>query len=206
MTFKRLNLFPTPVVLDQLDGADALNAELEGAARKRMSEYPAVKRSNFGGWESDKKLLDWGGPAANRLATHALDLATANTRSVRGDDVHWRVNGWVNVFGRGAGVSAHVHGGCYWAAVYYVKIGEGKGGRLRLHDPRAPGVQMHAPRLRYTKAGGELMHPIEPVAGQMVLFPAWLIHSVEPWDGDGERISIAMNIISARKRKKEPVT
>lgn len=200
MTSKRLNLFPTPVVVDQLDDADTLNRELEATIRSQMSDDPGVQRSNFGGWHSDSDLLDWGGPAARRLADHALALATANTKTVRGGDLQWRIQAWANVFGKGAGNAAHIHGGNYWAAVYYVRVGDGEGGRLRLHDPRAPALRMHAPLLRFTNAGRELMHPIVPVAGQMVLFPAWLMHSVEPWDGDGERISIAMNIRSVRKR------
>ncbi|MDQ3471975.1 MAG: 2OG-Fe(II) oxygenase family protein, partial [Pseudomonadota bacterium] len=151
-------------------------------------------------------LLDWGGGAANRLADHALALANANTKTVRGGDLQWGIQAWVNVFGKGAGNAAHIHGGNFWAAVYYVKIGEGEGGRLRLHDPRAPALRMHAPLLRFTNAGRELMQPIEPVPGQMVLFPAWLMHSVEPWDGDGDRISIAMNIRSAPKRRKKPAS
>jgi hypothetical protein len=31
-------------------------------------------------------------------------------------------------------------------------------------------------------------------AGMMVLFPSWLYHFVNPFFGDGERISIAFNI------------
>jgi hypothetical protein len=38
------------------------------------------------------------------------------------------------------------------------------------------------------------MARIKPVEGQIVLFPSWLSHSVEPWDGEEERISIALNL------------
>jgi hypothetical protein len=34
----------------------------------------------------------------------------------------------------------------------------------------------------------------------MVLFPGWVSHSVEPWEGSGERISVAMNIRAASVR------
>jgi hypothetical protein len=34
----------------------------------------------------------------------------------------------------------------------------------------------------------------------MILFPGWLSHSVEPWDGGGTRISVAMNIRAAPHR------
>jgi hypothetical protein len=30
----------------------------------------------------------------------------------------------------------------------------------------------------------------------VVMFPSWLLHSVEPWEGEGERISIAFNVFA----------
>lgn len=198
---KRLNLFPTPVIIDQLDDSDSLNAELEAAIRERMAAEQGIKRSNLGGWHSNTDLLKWGGSAAKRIARHALALANANTTTARGAELRWAISGWANVNTRGAANAPHVHGGNYWSAVYYVKVGDGEGGRLKLHDPRLPGLRMHSPVLRFTDAGPEVMHQIRPKAGQMLLFPAWLSHSVEPWDGEEERISIAMNIRRSPRRK-----
>jgi hypothetical protein len=42
--------------------------------------------------------------------------------------------------------------------------------------------------------GPEVKAEIKPKAGLLILFPAWLSHSVEPWEGSGDRISVAMNI------------
>ena len=47
---------------------------------------------------------------------------------------------------------------------------------------------------RFKGMGPEIEARIAPRPGLMVLFPAWLSHSVEPWDGTGSRISVAMNI------------
>ena len=30
-------------------------------------------------------------------------------------------------------------------------------------------------------------------AGQLVMFPSWVLHDVKPFEGDGERITIAFN-------------
>ncbi len=198
---KRLNLFPTPLIIDQLEDSDALNAELEGVIVERMNAEYGIKRSNVGGWHSNTDLLKWGGPAARRVADHALALANANTTTARGAELNWAMVGWANVNSRGAANAPHVHGGNYWSAVYYVKVGDGEGGRLRLHDPRLPGLRMHSPVLRFTDAGREIVHQIRPRAGQMLLFPAWLSHSVEAWEGGDPRISIAMNIRRSRKPK-----
>jgi hypothetical protein len=61
---------------------------------------------------------------------------------------------------------------------------------------------MHSPVLRFTDAGPEITYQIRPKPGQMLLFPAWLSHSVEAWEGSGERISIAMNIRRSGRTKK----
>lgn len=194
MVYKRLNLFPTPLIFDELDDAEALNDELEQRILERMSADAGIKRSNVGGWHSDTDLLNWGGPAAQRIREHALELANANTTTGRGAKLGWKIVGWANVNGRGAGNAPHVHGGNYWSAIYYVKVGEGEGGSLRLHDPRLPGLRMHSPVLRFTHAGPEVSYQIRPKAGQMLLFPAWLSHSVDAWEETDHRISIAMNI------------
>ncbi len=53
---------------------------------------------------------------------------------------------------------------------------------------------MHAPNLRFKEMGPDVRIPIRPMDGRMILFPAWLWHSVEPWEGSETRLSIAMNI------------
>ena len=45
-----------------------------------------------------------------------------------------------------------------------------------------------------TSPAARAMARIKPEPGQIVLFPSWLAHSVDPWEGDGERISIALNL------------
>jgi uncharacterized protein (TIGR02466 family) len=104
----------------------------------------------------------------------------------------WRIDSWANVSHSGDFNMPHVHGGSFWSAVYYVRAGEG--GQLVLHDPRMPQLRMHAPGVQFKDAGPEVRAVIQPHSGMMVLFPAWLSHSVEPCEGEGHRISVAMNI------------
>jgi uncharacterized protein (TIGR02466 family) len=54
---------------------------------------------------------------------------------------------------------------------------------------------MNAPHLRF--AGGltaGTTEKLQPKAGRMVIFPAWLLHQVRPYHGTAERISIAFNL------------
>jgi uncharacterized protein (TIGR02466 family) len=82
-----------------------------------------------------------------------------------------------------------------------VRIDEGTGGELVLHDPRMPTIAMHAPYLRFRNAGGERQVKVKPAPGLLVMFPSWLAHEVEPWDGEGMRISIAINLMASRSRQ-----
>jgi uncharacterized protein (TIGR02466 family) len=190
-----LKLFATPVIVDQLDDAAGLNPELEATILARMQADPGMRLSNQGGWQSRHDLPAWGGAAGKRVIAAATALATASTTDARGGSgVAWTVEAWANVSETGASNRAHVHGGSYWSAVYYVRVGDGEGGALVLHDPRMPALRMHAPNLRFKDCGSEVMAPIQPREGLLVLFPAWLSHSVEPWAGEGSRVSIAMNI------------
>lgn len=190
-----LKLFPTPVITDQLPGADVLNAELERAILDRMEKDGGLQVSNRGGWHSGRDLADWAGEAGRRLRRHALALADGHTaRSRNSGPPEWQTDAWANVSASGHFNMPHVHGATFWSVVYYVRVGEGQGGELVLHDPRMPALQMHAPGVCFKGLGAEGEAAISPKPGLMVLFPGWLAHSVEPWQGTGNRISVAMNI------------
>lgn len=187
-------LFATPVITDDIANASELNRALESRILARRAEQPGVKLSNRGGWQSAHDFAAWAGQEGRTLLDHAQALASAHAQRADGGAPRWRVEAWANVSGSGAFNMPHVHGGTYWAAVYYVRVGAAEGGQLVLHDPRMPGLRMHAPGLRFRNMGAELRAEIRPKEGMMVLFPGWLSHSVEPWHGSGERISVAMNI------------
>ncbi len=190
-------LFATPVIIDELQDADALNAALGRTIAERRAADSGLKLSNRGGWQSSHDFAAWSGEEGRAVIARALALASAHAQRGDGGAPGWRVEAWANISGPGAFNMPHVHGGTYWAAVYYVRVGDGDGGQLVLHDPRMPALRMHAPTLRFRNMGPELKAEIRPREGLLVLFPGWLSHSVEPWHGSGERISVAMNIRAA---------
>jgi uncharacterized protein (TIGR02466 family) len=194
MTEKLMRLFATPVIVDELDDAPALNSELEQAILAQQSGDEGLKLSNRGGWQSKRDFPQWGGPSAETLVNKAIQLASAHSVTSDSRAPTWHVDSWANVSRNGNFNMPHVHGGSFWSAVYYVRPGDGSGGELVLHDPRMPALRMHAPGVQFKDVGPELRLAIQPRSGMMVLFPAWLSHSVEPWEGEGQRISVAMNI------------
>ena len=197
--------FCTPVIVAELDDAPDINPALEAAILERRIDDPTgLARTNRGGWHSDVRLAEWGGDAFSRLQAHALAIADANTIDAAAPTQaahEWKVQAWANVIGTGAAHEAHAHGGSYWSAIYYVRVDEGDGGELVLHDPRMPLLEMHAPSLRFRDGGGERRVATRPRPGMLILIPAWLVHSVTPYLGDGLRISVSMNVARGKGRR-----
>jgi len=187
-------LFATPVITDTVPFADRLNRDLERSILAELDRSPGHKLSNRGGWQSEHNLTDWAGEPAQAIVDHALAVADAHTAGPKLKPSRWRHDAWANVSKAGDFNMPHFHSSTFWAAVYYVAVGSGEGGELVLHDPRLPALAMHAAHLGFKAAGVQGEYRIAPSPGLMVLFPAWLLHSVEPWQGRGQRISIAMNI------------
>jgi uncharacterized protein (TIGR02466 family) len=189
--------FWTPVMVARLARATEINGPLEAAIGRRRRTEAGVRRSNVKGWHSDTDLTDWAEAEIRPVLDEVLALADEHSFDSQAPDGRcpgWKVEAWANVSGPGAYNVPHYHPGHLWSAIYYVRIDPGTGGELVLFDPRLPFINMAAPRLSFRHNGGERSIVLQPEAGMLVLLPAWLQHSVSPWEGDGQRISIAMNL------------
>jgi len=196
---EQLGLFETIVLHGQLSGAGPLTVALEASIRAHQAQQPGIERSNIGGWHSKTDMLEWGGPAAAKLAEMTVRAARRLSHFEGRDPatVEWDLRMWANVSPPGALNMSHAHPGVLWAAVYYVAAEEGEGGELYLEDPRFPLPQMTLPGFRVLGLDGQpqpVEHRIAPRTGDLILFPAWIRHGVRPYGGTGERISIAMNL------------
>jgi uncharacterized protein (TIGR02466 family) len=189
-------VFWTPVIVTHVDEAEAINRELEQVILQRRDSEPSLRHTNVGGWHSSYDLMEWGGEPMQRLRDIVVAIADDNVMDLRGEvsPPDWIVRAWANVSERGHFNTPHAHGASYWSAVYYVRVDEGEGGTLVLHDPRTPASEMHAPLLRFRQSGGERFIHTKPEAGLLVVMPSWLVHSVTPWQGEGLRISVAINL------------
>lgn len=198
---RRELLFATPVIIDRLDAAAAVNAALEPVILAHRAADPGITRSNDGGWHSDLNLLNWARDPVTPVIRRIVELADAATEDLQARPGHrrgWSLEAWANINPAGAANAPHHHGGCYWSAVYYVRVDPDAAGALVLHDPRLPALDAHAPMLRLRDTGGEQAVETVPEAGMLILFPAWLTHSVRPHQGAGLRISIAVNLAANR--------
>jgi uncharacterized protein (TIGR02466 family) len=204
------SLFETPVIVDALPDAVALNIELAAVARQRRDADPGVQKSNWNGWQSTPDMLAWGGEAAMTIGRHFILLCQRFTHhpNPEAEPFRWFVDMWANISGPRGSNESHCHPGAVWSAVYYVDDGYGGsadpalGGELVLYDPRMPAVRMVPLDLRYRDPEGKIAQShaaIRPVAGRLIMFPPWLMHAVRPYNGEGERISIAMNANAVRE-------
>ncbi|MGF1549423.1 MAG: TIGR02466 family protein [Sphingomonadaceae bacterium] len=207
---EHLGLFETVVLYARFAPADPLTADLEAAIRKRMTEHEGIRRSNVGGWHSDTDMLKWGGAPAEKLADMTIRIARRLSHFNEADPkkIDWRLSMWANVSPPGALNQTHAHPGNVWAAVYYVALGREdgdmeSGGALRIEDPRFPLPQMRHTGFRAIGPDGKPQEPVQnyyPRRGDLILFPAWARHGVSPHEGEGESISIAMNLDARIKR------
>jgi uncharacterized protein (TIGR02466 family) len=99
-------------------------------------------------------------------------------------------NGWVNQQKSGQSFPLHSHGESVMACVYYIEAYENSGDLLVV-DPRGSAVwdlnvENSVNSVKYKR--------IKPKIGKMVLFPSYVLHSVEENKSDKTRISIATNI------------
>lgn len=208
-------LFSTPFVIDRMQSEEGIRVLRETIMAEKERDTDGVKISNIGGWHSNTKMIEWGGEAARALALKAMDMADAsmvNLGQAHGRDYGWSPEMWANVSTYGNANQYHTHPGAFWSAVAYIDDGyEGEadpalGGELQLLDPRMPMVRMTALDLRLKESSGKAQNHepmVRPYTGLMVMFPSWLQHSVRAFYGTGTRISIAINLVPARKPPKE---
>jgi len=207
MSGQVVGLFDTPVVVDELPNAAAVNDALRPRIMSRRAERPGVMISNIGGWQSEHDVAEWGGEPIQYLLRHIFALADAHCVDIISPAAprhQWATDIWVNVSPPQASNQMHTHPGAYWSAVYYVDDGSEKGdgaigGELVIEDPRMPMVLMTMPNLRLRSSNGSVHEPqlkMKVRSGRIIMFPSWLSHGVLPHQGSRDRVSIAINLLA----------
>jgi uncharacterized protein (TIGR02466 family) len=177
-----------------------LNEGLEHLAHELMqNDGNATKRTNFGGWHYAFDFFELKHPQVAEFQAIMVQHVQAYLNHFRSEGHKkkdlFRLRGWINVNRAGDFNVLHCHPGCFLSATYYVKVPEAmKGGEIYFRDPRGPAVAMYeTPGIELPWVGSGIGIPFSPTAGHLLMFPSWLEHRVEPFEGTGERISIAFN-------------
>ena len=193
--------WPTPVMIRRNNDA-ALCAELRRVILAKREEDPeGISRALVNGWHSDTDMMDWPDPVIAKLKAviqnglHDYLNAMTEGRPVQGQA---QVTAWANVSERGGYHRLHTHHSSMVSGVFYVDTGTPdpddtkKNGTLAFVDPRVAVEMIPIPGNPF---GDKLQ--LQPEPGHFVLFPSWLQHFVDPFRGEGTRISIAFNITIA---------
>ena len=106
---------------------------------------------------------------------------------------------WFHVTRRGGFFGLHNHPNASWSGVYCVDPGrhdaeKKDSGLLSFVNPMiTSAMHMDAGIARMPLPYGYQIANVSLEAGQLVLFPSWVLHDVKPFEGEGERITVAFN-------------
>ena len=152
-----------------------------------------VSKTNYKGWHSTTNMGQK--PEYQQLVTELLRMQKEIYDNEH-IDRHARLgNMWANINPTDGMNQPHIHPNSLFSGVYYVKS-QPNAGRLKIYDPR-PGVQLIMPTRKPGNPGRDMWRDanIEPVVGRIIMFPAWLWHSVEPNKSNDLRISVSFNFL-----------
>ena len=152
-----------------------------------------VQKTNHKGWHS---TTDMGNkPEYQLLVTELLRMQKEIYDNEHIDRYARLGNMWANINPPGGMNMPHLHPNALFSGVYYVKS-QPQSGRLKIYDPR-PGVQTNMPIRKPGNPGKDMWREVnlEPIVGRIIMFPAWLWHSVEENRSNDIRISVSFNFI-----------
>ena len=167
------------------------------AVRTYKDQNPSVQKSNISGYHSPETLQ--GVPELRPLFEYLCQLGFKAVGDLDFVDCDIALtSAWLNVNDtRQCMNGEHVHGDVF-SGVFYLQAPE-ESGKLVLQNPAINrmwnGCALTAQKNQFT---GESIR-IEPVEGNIILFPSYLPHSVETNNHDEERISISFNLIALPK-------
>jgi len=195
-----LQLFAVPLAFvdDPIDAAT--NAAIAEWVLEERRRDAGVRRSVVGGWHSRSDLPMRGDAALDVLFAAIVEqVRQVHGAVASGEDLQLRfmLQAWATVLEHGHYSQVHDHADSHWSAVYYVDAGDSEAassGRISWINPVGPHRELPAAQLTPTSFN------CTPRTGLLAIFPGWLRHAVEPYQGTRPRIAVAANIEVQRLR------
>ena len=100
---------------------------------------------------------------------------------------------WANMSPKGARHRIHCHPNNFLSAVYYVQTQAGAD-TINFHDPRVQTGVIRPPVTELTAENTDQV-VVKVKTGTLLMFPAWLQHSVDANASEKDRISVSFNIM-----------
>lgn len=178
------------------------NSIREFCYQRRMLDPKGCDISNHGGWQSNSFYAnDVTGEIRNlidiinrRLYYMSSYLGYTKNKTLAVD------NAWININNKGDHNIWHDHTSSIIVIIYYVSVPENSG-NLILRSP----IQnyedfLQADHISSYNSYNSATYTYVPKAGELVMFPSWLMHRVTSNETDEDRISIAFNSYFFDKR------
>ena len=152
-----------------------------------------VKKTNVNGWHSETNMHEL--PQFKPLVDELFKMASEVFNEEWVDREPRLGNMWANINYQGGYNKPHIHPNSLFSGVYYVHA-QPNSGKLICNDPR-PGIQTVMPVRKPGQPPKHLWREthLDPKPGRIIMFPAWLWHSVEPNQSNDIRISVSFNFI-----------
>ena len=162
---------------------DSLKNEIETCYRIEK-ETPSEIKSNVGGYQSGNVCL----------RTHFLSLTKKLSPSLEkiAEDVGMSFdvsNAWININRKNNFNKLHLHPHCAFSVIVYLKTNDNSG-KITFYNPAAVDSFLIDDTLNHFYG----TYSFIPKVGDVLVFPAYLKHFVEPNLSDEDRISIAFNM------------
>lgn len=205
-----VNMFAVPFSFSRYPGYQRLNSllkiyinaqEQSGAAanpRPLSQRNAATFESHFNLFRASEpsvqelKAFCWNQMLSMVARLNNYDLPTMQRLQIYNDC-------WFHVIRRGGFVGLQNHPNSSWSGIYCVDPGQHDAGKkesglLSFVNPMMMGA-MHrdAGISNMTLPYGFPVANVALDAGQLVIFPSWVLHDVKPFEGEGERTTIAFN-------------
>ena len=185
-------MFPTLVWKVQLEAQlhEAIDARILGVLAEIRRDLPPLAAG--AGWQSEQTLHQRAELSAlvaciNKAAKSVLQFLRI------GYDAFEITGCWANVLAKGAVHRAHSHPNNFLSGAYYVRTFPGAD-TINFHDPRSQAGIIRPPVAELTAENTDQV-VVKVKNGTLLLFPAYLQHSVDTNGSEEERVSMSFNIM-----------
>jgi uncharacterized protein (TIGR02466 family) len=214
--------FATPFAFSRLPDAEPLNQQLRQNFLAREAEGGAqanprpITQRNATTFESRFDLFREPAAPLRKLKDFCFSEMLRVVCELNGYDQATRSqlliynDAWFHISRRGGFFGLHNHPNASWSGVYCVDPGRSdadlkESGALCFVNPvLQASMHLDPGNARFSGAFAGGVRSLRLEAGQLVLFPSWVLHDVKPFEGEGERITVAFNCWFGAKEPLKP--
>ena len=191
-----LKLFPQPVFKYQIDDYKNINNEwLDYIYMLNVKDNIGVKKSNINGWHSKPFDLDDKKSIPNKFFSHInknIKDVFKNFGWVFDDTKVKCTSMWAIINKKGNFNIEHTHSNNYLSAAYYVKAPENCG-NFKASNPNIISRNIYPKSLESTELNSNSAS-ITIKEGDLIIFPAYLPHSVDENKSEEDRVIVSFNL------------